>query len=170
MAFDNPHGFTSVGGPSNVRPWTVKAATTISIGDLVVTTISEGTITRAVADQDESTGTWIVGVALHGAAAGEECAIETHPERVYQVQGDTATWAATMKGEALDVKVGAGGTQLGASTMEVDSVTGSVSGCCYLIDKVDGPDIGGGTNDYGTNTELIVSLRLAAMLQTGAGT
>ena len=160
MAFDNPHGFDSVGGPSNIREWTVKAANTISKGDLVVTVMGEGTILRAAADVN----TLIVGVALHGAAAGTQCAVETHEERIYQVQGDTRTWAATDIGYLLDVKVGAGGTVDGASTMEVDSISGDTSGCCILLGKVSGPDIGGGTIDYGTQTELIVRLRPGAML------
>ena len=167
MAFDNPHGFDSVGGPTNIREWTVKAATTISKGDLVVTVMGEGTIARGAADVTSM----IVGIALHGAAAGTQCAVEMHEERIYQVQGDTATWAATMIGRPLDLKVGAGGTVDGASTMEIDSVSGDATGCCILLGKVTGPDIGGGTIDYGTQTELIVRLKPAAMLaatSTGA--
>lgn len=171
MAFDNPHGFIPVSGASTIREYTVKAGNKVYKYDLVVTTVTEGTVVRAAADQDENLTPQIVGVAMHGAdgdvSGSDVVAVETNMDRVYQVQADTTTWAATHIGAALDVKVGTTPTTIDdISQMEIDTVAASgPGGCCYLLGKVDGPEIGGGTNDYGTNVELLVKLRPLAMNQ-----
>jgi hypothetical protein len=169
MAFDNPHGFIPIGGPSHIEWWTVKAATTIYKWDLVVTTPGEGTLTRAVADQSDEDSTRVVGVAQFGAVAGDQVAVETHPDRIYQVQLDTKSdWDAADIGSALDLAVGDTPSAVDAiSQMSIDSLaaeSAGANGCCTLIDKITGPEIGGGEIEYGSNLEAKVKLRASLFL------
>jgi hypothetical protein len=148
-----------------IRHWTVTSGASVFYGDIVYTTLGTGTIQRGT----DGLSAGIVGVAL---AYGSGSSTESHLNRipvsydlntVYEVLGITTTWAATHKGDALDLYVDGGApSAYEPSDMAVDGVAGD--GCCVLIDRAYGPEADGTLIAWGTSVPLKVTLRPLATI------
>lgn len=163
---DQPIGFRAYGGIKGARLYSIDAAATMFINDLL-NMESDG-----YPDQAAATDANIIGTAqvyrTSSAVAGE-ILVYDHPRQLFVAQADGSDFSSqTVCGNNCDIVVGTGSATTGLSAMEIDS-SEVTAGAAQIHLHRRAKDTEIGANAWGANVNMICYV-FEHMYSAGAGT